>query len=240
MPDVFSYPISDNDQKLLKQVVDKFGPDIVFNAMWDNIVRFTTFFESLDGYGNTNVAFSGEDLLFSVPATLGQYSEIDKTPSVQPFLSFNARQFFRTTIRIGSAPTLTALKGKIVVGSATADGAGDYVTNLKCYGFKIDGTSLYGVTGDGTAETTLLLGTIAVDSLYNLTAKLFPGEHKVIFYIDGIEKGNIQTRIPVSSATTAEPNFFTFNFTNGENVAGKEFTISLFDFIQDRVKVFAV
>lgn len=228
-----NYPPNQDLKVAVRQILDEELPNRILDLNWDNVVSYFTFFESLDGYSVSNVAFNSEDVRFSLPATDNAEARLQKRPSYNAFLSYSTASRFRTSIILSS---VTSIKGQIAIGGVTADGTGGFTTNNRKYGFYFNGASLYGVVGNGTNETTLLLQTITLNTTYNLTAKFSPGD-KVVFFVDGVEKGVIKTNLPYPSVSgVAESNFFVYSIVNNETSA-KTMDTSYFQYSQEKVKV---
>lgn len=226
-------PPSEDFKQAVDAAIDERMPNKIIDLEWNNSISYLTFFESLNGYSTSNVAFNNEDVRFSLPATNNAEAYLQKRPTHNAFLSFATPSYFRTTIYLSS---VTSIKGQIVIGASTADGLGGFTTNNRKYGFYFNGSSLYGIVGNGTSESTVLLETISASTNYNLTAKFTPAS-KVVFFVDGVQKGVVKTNLPYpSTAGSAETNFFKYDLVNNEGVA-KTMDISYFQYIQQKVKV---
>lgn len=98
MDQQLKYPLDTVTQSILGKFLKENLPNYAMDSSWDDYLHYTTFFESIAGYQSSGVAFSGGDLEFTIPNTLGSEAYIMKNPSVNPFLTFNKNMYFRTSI----------------------------------------------------------------------------------------------------------------------------------------------
>ena len=212
-------PLDKQSQNIIEQTVDKFLEDKIHKILWKRTFHYSTFFESLDGFGTSGtVTVDKDDVLLTTGAVSGNVSNIKKQPAWQGLISFSLKSYFRTTVSLGSVANVTEY---IIVGSL--DG-GSY------YGFKIVNATLYGVSYDGTTESTKELKTITASN-YNLEARLLP-RNKIVFFVEAAEHGTLYDNLPLLSST---PNIklFEFNVTTNEDVA-KTMQLSYFEYLQAR------
>jgi len=107
----------------------------------------------------------------------------------------------------------------LVTGMAPVNAAANTAAHI---GFKLIDANLYGTVGNGTAESTLLLETIAAAVRRRLECVLDPAIPECRFYLDGVDKGAITTNLP--SGTTYADRVLRASIYNTE-AADKRFFI---------------
>lgn len=185
-----------------KQIIRNFLLTEGFDFMWKKSFRWTTFFEGLPNcttdtanngwgavFGGTgSVANGSTGLLLTTGANSTDFVRVKKWPTYQKIINFQNVSFMRTSIGIVSGST-TSVTTYVVHGGL----------GTKYYGFKVVGTSLYGVTYDGTTENAVLLKTVAADTVYSLEARYYPA-NKVVFLIDGEQVGVSIANLPAATS----------------------------------------
>lgn len=201
MPDqVLGYPLHPQDQKVLLEFLKRELPDVIMEMAWDEYFYYFEAFNSLDSLSQSVTGTSGVDF-FSLPqpifyaftgSTSGDGVLAGKNLFEQDILTFDKRQYLRTQIRVDSVTSVEATIG-----------TGDlrFSTPGNGFGFNIENAVLRGVVNRNGAETFVTLKTIVVDTTYFVEAKLDPEASKVVFFIDGDEKGVIN-QIPLREANS--------------------------------------
>lgn len=231
------WPLDTGSRKVIERVSDEFMPSKVMDLIWNNVFKYTTFFESVDGVtvtlvGTGTATVDGSKVTLTTTTGASDSVEISKTPLYQNLLSFGFQSRFRTNFLID---TITNHTTYIVVGSVPG---GTY------YGFKMvgDGTKtiLYGVTKDGTTENTVqLISGVTVNTSYDIEARYIP-KQGVLFLVNNLTpggsiiKGRSAVNLP-SAAFTTSTNLYDIKITNATGVA-RALKISFFEYIQTIVE----
>ena len=217
---VLKYPIDKIDQDILRKFLKQEIGDLVFDANWNDFVYFHTLFESLDGYGITGTVVPGTwGFTMTTGAISGNSAELEKNPAYQKVFNWHKQQRMKVNFQLGS---ITAVTVSAVVGLVGAD---------VHYGFKVINNTVYGTVGD-TSQSTIVLGTISANLNYDYEARFFPSQ-KVIFLIDGVEKGVLTTNLPYGGTSGENEQLLEIVITTNENVA-KFLLMSEFEFIQKK------
>ena len=145
------YPLDAESKNILSEAADEFFPLKSFNSAFNNIICWSTFFESLDGYTAANATVSGAGIALTTAAVNGSVASIAKNPT-QQYLSFSQKSGMRSSFLTEDIASVTAY---IVAGSPDDE----------CYGFKLTNSTLQGVTRDGATESTIDLLTIVASVL---------------------------------------------------------------------------
>lgn len=213
------YPLDEQSKNIIKQAVGEIIEEDIHSLIWKKTFHWITFFESLDGFATTGTVVADKDkVLFTTGAVSGNSANMVKTPAWQGIITFSQKSYWRTNIAVD---TITAVTEYLVVGSLSS---GSY------YGFKTVNDSLKGVSYDGTTEKTVDLMTVAVAS-YNLEARYTPS-NKIVFYVNGDERGTIMVNLP-SPVATPNVNLFEFKITTNATGA-KTMQVSFFEYLQSR------
>lgn len=220
-----------NFKNAVRRTTGDFLPNDMFDAFWDKIFYYSSMYESLDGVslqGNVPT-INDTGITMATAAVLNSTSIIVKDGIAQKVTSFGKRQRFRITLEF-SNNSLTNSNGYFTTGLF---GIGE-----QYYGFEFNGTTLKGSSSNinTVASNAVTLATLATLKTYELEAVLFPGE-KVIFYINGEEKGIVTTDIPIGWTVAAGylPNNFFYNWMIKTTDAGaKSVSVGLFEYIQER------
>jgi hypothetical protein len=164
-----SYPVSFESQKAIESATDNYLKNKAIDLNWNNTVRYTTFFDSLDGWdvsGSGGTGFiimdSSAGVWFKTDPTTNHFEELWKIP-ISNMLSFYKKSRFRIQFESVDATAQIIYLG---IGSYNGD----------FYGFKVIDDKLYGViaNSDTSAETTKLLKTITSGTVYLLEASYDP------------------------------------------------------------------
>lgn len=216
------YPSTLDFRAAVEQILGDILTDKFLDKAWER-VRITTVFESLDGYtkaGNVpTIDSSGVNLLTA--ASLNSTSELSKTPISLYVLKAapNSRMRLSVTFNTGA---LSNSESHFVVG---AYGAGN-----NYFGFETLNSALKGsVSKNGGSKSTVELGTISTGQYYDLEAIMDKG-NKVIFLVDGVEKGVISDNVPDTNDIFSSLLEFYLKTTNA---SAKSASVSFFDYIQE-------
>lgn len=225
------YPPTEDFKRATEQVVDEILPDKIFDILWKKIFHYQTFFESLDGFlvSSAGVAIANDQLTLTTGAVSGNNESIIKQPNNQGLITFSQPSRMRSEFQVGYVAAQT---GYITIGNVPTAAQG--------YGFKIINGSLYGVTHNGTTETTVLLQSISVNQKYKIEARYLPGE-KVIFLADDpttspatkIREVGVLTATLPSPAETANTNLFQIKITTNA-AAEKILRVTFLEYLQRR------
>ena len=215
------YPLDKRSQEIIKRTIENVLEDKIFNDTWKKTFHFMTFFESLDGYNTDGTVNIGDTQLEILTGALDTNTAgLIKQPTNQGMVTFSQKSYFRTGFLLDSTD---AHETYMIIGSLAA---GSY------YGFKIDDTTLKGVSYDGTTESEVTLATIASGTIYGaIEARYFPND-KIVFFLNAKEVGVKSNNLP-SPATVVNTNLFTYKITTNEDVA-KQINITMFEYLQSR------
>lgn len=213
------YPPDQETIRAVEFALDRLLPEKIFDIVWDKYFYFSTFFESIDGYGQTGTVVAGE-WGFTLTSGAGTTAALTKTPEYQNVLNWHKRQRMRTNFLMTSVTSVTA---QFVVGNINTD---------EHYGFKIVNNQVKGTVADGSTESTIDLVTITANSQHAYEARLFPGE-KVVFYVDGEEKGVLTANIPWGGTSGENLQLMEAVITDDASTS-KDLLASFFDYIQEK------
>lgn len=211
----------DNQSKdIIRDIID----DQVFTSMWDEYYYYSSTFEAITRY--TIVSFGTEVWevgtsglhLGTDPNTNSEVSAILDLISTST-LSINKETKFRCSTKVDS---ITAVN--YIISTLTDASAQNGI------GFRLISGTIYGVTDRSGSETTLSLGSYSANTIVTLEYRYYPGS-KIIFYVNGIEKGAItsSTYLPLETALTR--NLIDVGLATTENVAKNSYT-QYFEIIQ--------
>lgn len=225
------YPLSYNDQEILRKWLKQDLSTAVFEVNWDNYFYYRTAFEGMPGdlvsctgpFSGTLCPSSGVSpdglVLNTENATTNDFADFEKSPLTDSGLSWGKPQKMRTGFRV---PFITTQEAYLVRGSINL--ASPY------FGFKIVNATLKGVVWDGAlTETTIDIQDISADTSYVIEARYSPND-KVIFYVDGEEKKIITTGLP-NPEYIFKNAFYNFHIKTTANV-DRTLIISFFEYIQ--------
>ncbi len=233
-------PLDPVTKALIRKEIEDNFQDFLFEKFWKELFYFSTFFESIDGWSLLNTGITSGILSTSVRlitgSTTGQASGISKLPeTVDGLFTYNEVSGFRSSFILGvAAGNNSAVEFSIGIGSCISANS----ATVKHYGFRLVNSTLYGVVGNGSTETlvTVLTG-IAVDTIYEIEARLYSGRKAVFSVSDGNnkklkERGAINRELPVGDITVS---WIEIQIKTTEN-APKEVFIDHFEYIQHRPK----
>ncbi len=191
----------------------------LFDHLWKKTFRYSTFFESLDGFHHLgNASVDGNQLILSTDTSPQTFAQVFKQPEWQGILSFGERSVFRTSITVNNPQAMLAY---ITVGLHGTNG----------YGFKVDSESLYGVVHNGTTEETVRLMPVSNDHVYHISARLEP-KLSVAFYVNDLRMGSITKALP---AQTGKPVLQIMDvYLMTKDATQKSLQLSFFDYLQTR------
>lgn len=210
-----------------KNVITDVIRDSIYDIIWDEYFYYHTFFESLDrasstGTGGTTT-INSTGLVLETGGTSANNRVLSLNVDNSVLFSFTKNSRFRTACMIESVTQLdnqtTYIMSNLETG-VSQDG----------YGFKISGSTISGLVMKAGSETTKSLGTFPNATMTKLEARYYAG-NRVVFYVDGVEKGGLTTGLP---ALTGLPEMlYYFKITTSENET-KILTVQDFEYIQER------
>lgn len=223
------YPVDVQSKAAIEQAVDEFLPNKILDIIWKKTFHYLTLFESLDGFGGSGVTIANDQLTFATGAVSGNFAEIFKQPNNQGLATFSQRSFLRTNVKLAQITNQTIY---ITVGNVRNVSEG--------YGFKISDDTLYGVSNDGTTESTVKLQVLQANQKYHIEARYLPGQRIVFFADDPTttpvtsirEVGSKVNNLPIPDATGNTLFFFTRITTNA--AAAKIMWMSFVEYLQFR------
>jgi len=155
-------------------------------------IYFHSFFESLDGWG-VSVIGTGS---VTHQTTFVRLQGV--TTNDAAFMRFHRIGLIRTT----SWGSNRKFKTKIRMDAVASQRA--YVISGYCtysnptpghFGFYINGSTIYGSCANGSAQSTVDLGT-SISGNWQLLEAIFTPGNNVEFFIDGVSKGTLSTNLP--------------------------------------------
>lgn len=161
------------------------------NYLFDNIIYFNTFFESVDGTnkflsGTGEITIDGYNLLLSTGGTVNSVARCEKQPQDVTNFTWDKKRRWRVSLYI----TYTTYQE---ICCFTGEPTGSY----NGIGFIVINNTVYGRVNRMGTITEINLGTIT-SGFHVFEYILIPGV-KVEFYIDGVYKGQITTYLPTGS-----------------------------------------
>lgn len=155
-------------------------------------MSFSSIFESIDGYTKSSNVYYDEDigaLLLITGSTSYDFEYIRKrVMSLPGSFSWDKNRVFRTAVMFQSTGNLLA----------TILASSEFEEDEPHIGFRIIGSTLYGVVSDGANESTVNLGTFSNNVYKHLKFEYFAGE-KVDFYVDNVLVDTIEDNLPSGS-----------------------------------------
>ena len=222
------YNLDVESKKIIERTVDEFLSNKIFNLVWNDYFYYFESFNSTESLAISAIGVDSGAGFTATPqpvfylvtgATLDNSVLVGKFLFQQEFLTFDKKQFFRTQFQVDSVANLNA-----------DINVGDITTNDDAYGFRIVNNALKGIVKRATSETlTSSLQTIVADTTYQIEARLDPDEGKVIFSVNGEERGILN----VIPTRVANNNVWSFRLETDEAVA-KTMYIQTFELIQKR------
>jgi hypothetical protein len=160
-----------------------------------NDFHWTTIFESIDGYDNSDpdyvtVGYTGVRIQTST--ALNNYQFLQREIYLNPVIDWSRPMKLSIGVQFVDTTHQNVWLG---VGDCTASLPNPTIRHI---GFKVIDGTIYGTVANGTTETTLNLGSV---SAMAKTVFAFDFDGSVItFYIDGVNKGTISTNIPTGNS----------------------------------------
>lgn len=219
------YPLDKTDQNILRTFLKQELPNLIFDTLWDNVIYWSTFYESPDGWNLTGVPiFVGGEL--SMTANNNTVA-IDKATNNRNFLEWNKDQRMRMNFSLSAVTNDSAL---MVIGQEQSGGV-----ILSHFGFQTTNSLLQGISGDATtaAQSTIDLKTIVAGTTYEIEAR-YSYPDKILFYIDGVTVGTLTTNLPKTNNDAVDdynPEIVEIVVTSSA-VANKTFISSFFEYIR--------
>ncbi len=216
------YPLDIQSRKLLNDIIE----EQVFDAAWNGYFYYFEAFNSTESLSLSVTGASGLDFVSLPQPIFYAFTGANSGDGVlggkwlfeQNILTFDKKQSIRTQIRVDS---VTSVEGMI--------GTGDirFSTPGNGFGFYFENATLKGVVNRDSVETLVTLQTIAVDTTYFVEARLDPDLNRVVFFVNNIEKGQINTvPLRIANETLWQVELLT------NSAAAKEFYMQTFEIIQ--------
>lgn len=227
-PAQLTYPLDSESQRIMEKFVDEFLPDKIYDILWKNVFHWSTLFESKTGYsevftGAGSVTLDGTDINIATGGSTNDSSDLRKEPTWQGVITFSQRSFMRAGFNISD---VTSQEIYIKVGRSASQG----------YGFKITDGNLYGVTHNGSSESTVLLQALSAGQAYVVEARYLPGQ-RVVFFASTpttilTEKGSLTTTLP-SPANAVNTQLMCLRVKT-TTTASRSMDVSHFEYFQTR------
>lgn len=199
---------------------------VMYNFMWENTLRWTTFFENLNGFSKTgDVSINGNEILLQTSAAKGSFASISKTPLTQSVLTFNRKSSMRTAFSLND-PDMS----EVYITAGNPDDA----KQTSYYGFRIKNGFLYGVSFDGKNESMARLEKIKAKKIYNIEARFTPAKN-IIYYVNGKNLNSLSANLPRYSLSASQN--LMFIKIQSLNNSIKTLRTSFFDYMQYRKSV---
>lgn len=224
----------------LRTALNRVLPEKIFDSVWNNLVSFSTYFESADGYsisntnGTSTVGVNG--LLMQTGATSGNSTLFRKTSNnlsatTSRIYSFRKPQRFRTDFEVNSTSNVIF---------AVARGGDVNSTTEIYYGFRLSSSTLSGVSRNGGTESSVTISTSTrPNTVYLVEARYFPNGKIIYLLRNNITNimdvvGVITTNIPSSTASISSSTKPLFNyFLRTDSTADKQAQVSFFEYMQE-------
>jgi len=144
-------------------------------------------------YGSAGVNYYGESMQLGTGTGSGSYVYVWKIArGLDGALTWSRKRYFGVRVYISSFTNQY-----IYIISGGLEGPNQGYNSYNHIGFKVVDNKLYGTTGDGLAYSEILLETLSGSALRRLECFFTPGV-ECRFYVDGVDKGAIVTRLPCS------------------------------------------
>ena len=173
-----------------------FSVDMLGNTVVSSLQRtdfhWFTLFESVDGYGKTGTpTLSSYGVSLKTAALANDTCEIQKiSRSLTGDFTWNKRRKIKFSILLNPPMTLQAID------ITTGNGASNLNDNK--FGFIINGTTVYGITADGSGYTAPSITSVGYGAYYVFEADFVPGSY-VKFYVNGLLYGTNTTNLPTGN-----------------------------------------
>lgn len=216
-------PPSEDFKQAVRASLEDILPQKTLDEVWKKI-RITTVFESLDGYtlAGNSPTLDGTGIALATAASLNSTSQAYKTPISTFILKAAPKARMRVSVDYNTG-SLTSSISHLVVGT--------YGSGSNYFGFETSGTTLSGSSGSSAGtQSTVSLETISEGTYYNLEARLDKLNNKIVFLVDGVEKGTITTNVPDTSNIFSR--FMDF-YIKTTNTSAKSMAVSFFDYVQE-------
>lgn len=222
-----TYPLDAQSKKVVEATTDIYMPSKIFDLMWQNVFRYLTMFDSIDGMqvgapdGVSTLTYNaGASIVFTTGTTSTNSIELYKIPNIQTIITFQQKSAMRSCFQVSQ---ITAQTIYIVIGRVHSS---NYY-----YGFKVVNATLSGCVYDGTTENTVpLIGTISTLTNYEIEARYTPSQG-VTFYVNGVQRGRIgNVNLPNVSVVSVN-SLFDIKLTTNAN-ASKIMNMSFLDYQQ--------
>ena len=209
------------DANSILELIQKFNGIYWFNNHWLPEGMLTN---SVAAPGNItwNAKYVGLYTGVTTPAYARVSKEIGSLAG-EPYTWAKGR-FFRARTYIG-----TYSEQYFYIVSGTIQDVQTGVNNHRHIGFKMIDAALYGTVGNGSAESVLLLETISSSGYRTLDCDFIPGD-ECRFYLDGVDKGAIETNLP--SGTIGADEILHASVANTED-ANKNFLLAVIRCLQE-------
>jgi len=206
-----NFPLDTVTQKIIRDAVRPIVVDEIYKSLISEVVHYQTFWESLDGWNQTEnlggsgqeftVATSGQGLRLTTGNSSDDAEACEKFFLGNVFFNFERRMKLRTAARWSA---ITDQQSRILVGG---DGS-------RSFGFQVTNATLQGLAHDNTASVTTNLLTITANTTFELEARYIPND-KVVFLVDGVERGTVSTSLPSSGSN--DVNFMILDILTNAN-----------------------
>jgi len=178
-----------------KQVIQDVVEERILDIWWDELLYWSASYDGDEAWQVTGaVVFLGGELILDSSA---DFEGVFKDTNNKNVLVWDKDQRFRMNFSLSVSDAEN--DARLFVGKREVGG-----NELSHYGFHLDGTTLKGECGDKTtdARSTVDLLTVAVDTNYEIEARLFPNR-KIDFYVDDVLYGTITSNIPETNNDAA-------------------------------------
>jgi len=208
----------------------------IMDALWNSVFYYVVYWDDVadgwslgaDGTGTGTATAAG--VFLQTDSTSGHRVYFQKGPSYNSVLSFDKYSRFRTSYSPGKISNVYIVAS---IGDAT------HGTVTPHYGFRQENATLYGVTANGTSETTFPLVTVAANGVYVLEARLTPGK-RVDFYVSDSNaiatkyRGSISTTLPTGNIGLNSLEWIQYKITTNTS-ATASVGFSFAEYIQSRL-----
>lgn len=200
--------------------VSKAG-DAVFNSLERRDFHWFTLFESIDGYAKGGTPVLNQDSV-TIPTT----ATSTNTCELQKFASYSSSFTWdkRRKMKFGVVFNTNTLQYIDMI-----TGAINYGGSARHIGFRVVNGTLYALSDHGSAEeTTSIVGTVSIGTVYELEVRHLPGVSET-FYLNGTLAATHTSTVP--SGTTDAKYLLDIYIRTNEN-AIKSLKITYYDFWQ--------
>lgn len=231
------YPLSAQDKQILKDAMRSIIPDIIIDVVWDRYFYWAMAFDSVTEGWATSIAGSGTGGAVSFTggiATLTSHNVSGDVTSVEKnsnndLIDWSKHSRFR--FDFNPSGSVSNVIRRMLVGREL-----NGVNYYSHYGFSVSGSTISGICGDKTnnAQSSVVLKTgITSSDLIRCEARFYPNS-RIVFYVDGVEKGSLSTNLPKTDNDTGyNPELFYFGVETAA-AANKSMILSFMEFIQQK------